>query len=289
MFCRFQPAIYVATYVSTAALLLLAASYQPSDAAGFDVVTESLFLLPVDAPEQKVVQEAQAIGLPIPRIALVPPEMVRIYAENGRNAAETWCAGRASAEECMQAVTTLQEGPFIDHERGRIWLHTSLPLSKGKSAPLLQELARQMGVGKARQVIIAHEIAHVAFRSMSPDQLESAVRSGLDQQEHGQIKMTMFYDERFYEAFCNFFGVGLVARLAPEVNADTEHQRISHGLAEALRRFYERNQFYADMAYALDNGNLTGISTIKTWETLAIHAAQRAARLSLDKKWIIEE
>lgn len=271
------------TFLSTAALLLMAALHQPSYAAGEGIASDSLFLLPEDAPEQKVVQEAQSLGLPIPRIALVPPEMVRIYAERGRHAAEIWCTERTNEEECAQAVTTLQEGPFINHEKGRIWLHTRLPLSKGKSAPMLQELARQIGHGKARQVIIAHEIAHVAFRSMS------VVRIGLDVPEIERIDKAMFYDDRFYEAFCNFFGVGLVARLAAVEDADNERQRIAHGLAKSLRIFYGSNRFYSEMADALDNWTLNGVRTLQTWEALAIHATQQASRLSLVKGWVNEK
>lgn len=276
-------------HILAAALLYVGTLHASGHAAGVNVATESLFLLPVDAPEQKVVQEAQALGLPIPSIALVPPEMVQIYAESGRDAAQSWCARRAGMEECIQALTTLQEGPFINHEKSRIWLHTSLPLSKGKSAPMLQELARKVGTEKARQVIIAHEIAHVAFRSMSIDQLESAAQSGLGEQEIRQLKKALFNDARFYEAFCNFFGIVMVARLSPEEDGDNERRRIAYGMAEALRVFYGENRFYMYMAYALDNWTLSGVSTFKTWDTLAIHATQQATRLSIDRGWVFED
>lgn len=269
----------------SAAMFPLLANTQDNPSAGVDPIDVSFFILPADAPEQMVVQEAQAMGLPVPRIALVPPEMVRIYAENGRAAADAWCAERASTDDCIQAATTLQEGPFINHEKGRIWLHTSLPLSQGKSAPMLRELARQIGAAKARQVIIAHEIAHVAFLSVRADQLESAARSGFGDHDMAGISRAMFYDNRFREAFCNYFGVILVARLATQESADEERQRIARGLAEALRVFYEGNRFYIEMANALDDWTSSGVSAFKDWEMLAVHAVQQTARLSLDNGW----
>lgn len=240
---------------------------------------ELIFSLPDDAPEQDVIRLARAIGLSIPRVHLIPSDMARVYAFEGKGEAMRWCASHASTGSCTQALATLVRGPFISTETGIIWLNPELTLPGSKTAPMLQELVRQIGPDRARQLIAAHEIGHHALRFLEPDLLRSADKNDAGPRRTTKLNIAMLRDEAFYEAFCHFFGIALVVRVSGTMKPQLEHQRISEGLAESLRTLRTMSPLYSRMAAALDVWAKQPVAKWKTLDELAVHAADHASRL----------
>lgn len=240
---------------------------------------EPLFSLPGDAPEQDVIRLARAIGLSIPRIYLIPSRMAQLYASEGKGDAMRWCISHTTAGNCTQALSALAQGPFISTETGIIWLNPELTLPGGKTSPMLQELVRQIGPDRARQLIAAHEIGHHALRFLEPDLLRSADRSEAGPYSAARLSIAMLRDETFYEAFCHFFAVALVVRASGSRKPQSEHQRISEGLADSLRTLRAMSPQYLRMAAAFDTWAKQPVAKWKTLDELANHAAAHASEL----------
>lgn len=240
---------------------------------------EPFFSLPGDAPEQDVIRLARAIGLSIPRIHLIPSRMAHVYASEGKGEAMRWCAAYTSTGNCTQALSALARGPFISTETGIIWLNPELTLPGSRTAPMLQELARQIGPDRARQLIAAHEIGHHALRFLEPDLLRPADRNDTGSRQAVKLNIAMLRDEAFYEAFCHFFGVALVVRASGTRKPQSEHQRISEGLAESLRTLRTMSPLYLKMAAALETWARQPVAKWKTLDELAVHAADHASQL----------
>lgn len=240
---------------------------------------EPLFSLPGDAPEQDVIRLARALGLSIPRIHLIPSRMAHLYASEGKGDAMHWCVSQTAVGNCTQALSALAQGPFISTETGIIWLNPELTLPGGKTSPMLQELARRIGSDRARQLIAAHEIGHHALRFLEPDLLRPADRNDAAPYKAVRLHIAMLRDETFYEAFCHFFAVALVVRVSGARKPQSEHQRISEGLADSLRTLRAMSPQYLRMAAAFDVWAKQPAVRWKTLDELAIHAAAHASEI----------